>query len=52
MTNTDVVGQIMVIAGDFFTFMLPVIGVLAGITFVTSLLFSVLGFGRKSVGGI
>lgn len=42
----------MVMAGDFFTFMLPVIGVLAGIAFVTTLMFSVLGFGRKSIGGL
>lgn len=52
MTNTDVVGQIVTTASTFFTFMFPIIGVLAGITFVTSLMFSVLGFGRKSIGGI
>lgn len=52
MTNTDVVNQVVDIAANFFTYMLPVIGVLAGITFVTSLMFSVLGFGKKSIGGI
>jgi hypothetical protein len=48
MTNTQVVGEIIAMTQDFLTFMLPVIGVLAGITFVMTLFFNVtLGFGRR-----
>lgn len=52
MTNTQVVGQIVDLTGQFLTFMLPVIGVLAGITFIVTALLSVtLGLGRRSFRG-
>jgi hypothetical protein len=40
MTNTAVVGQIVSMTQDFLVYMMPIIGVLAGIMFVLSLFFS------------
>jgi len=51
MTNTEVVGQIVTMTTDLFAFMMPVIGVLAGIVFVTSFMLSVtLGLGKRTFG--
>lgn len=48
MANTDVVSLIISTAAQYFTYMLPIIAVLAGITFMVSFLLSVtLGMGRR-----
>lgn len=47
MTNTEVIGQILVMVQEWLAFMLPVIAFLAALHFLISLLLDVLGFGRS-----
>jgi len=52
MTNTEVVTAIIEIVQEFMTFMLPIIGVLAGLQFILSWLFEILfGMGRRTFRG-
>jgi len=52
MTNTEVVTEIITMAADFMTYMLPIIGVLAGLQFILSWLFEILfGAGRRTFRG-
>lgn len=52
MTSGEVVAEIIGMVQDFLTFMLPIIGVLAGLTFVLSFFFSVtMGLGRRTFRG-
>jgi hypothetical protein len=49
MANTDVINLIVQTTADYFTYMLPIIGVLAGISFMATFLFSVtMGLGRRT----
>ncbi len=49
MAPSDVVNSVVTMTSDFLTYMLPIIGVLAGIMFVTSFFFSlVMGIGRRT----
>jgi len=41
MANTDVVNLILTATSEMFVYMLPVIAIMAGITFITSFLFDV-----------
>jgi len=41
MANTEIVNLILQATTEMFTFMLPVIAIMAGITFITSFLFDV-----------
>lgn len=51
MANTEVIEVIVTSTSDMFTYMLPIIGVLAGITFMFTFLMSVtMGFGRRTFG--
>lgn len=48
MTNTEVVSQLVTIFGEFITFMLPIIGLMAGLSFiVTWLMYLTVGIGRR-----
>lgn len=48
MTNTEVVTQLVTIFGEFITFMLPIIGLMAGLAFVvTWLMYITVGIGRR-----
>jgi len=52
MANTDVINLIIQTAASYITYMLPVLGILAGLTFIFSMLYAVtLGFGRKAFKG-
>lgn len=52
MANTDVINLIISTVADYFTYMLPVIALMAGITFMVSFLMSVtLGMGRRTFKG-
>lgn len=52
MANTEVIDVIMSMVAEYFTYMMPIIGVLAGVTFVVTFLMSVtLGFGRRTFKG-
>jgi hypothetical protein len=52
MANTEVITTILDLVKDMLTYMLPVIGVLAGIKFMISWLMSVtLGMGRQTFKG-
>lgn len=52
MTNTDVINIILDMVREYFVYMIPVIGVLAGIVFVVSFFMSVVfGAGRRTFGG-
>lgn len=52
MANIDVINIIVAMAADYFHYMLPVIGVLAGVVFIASWLHSSLfGLGRRSFRG-
>ncbi|MEI7632532.1 MAG: hypothetical protein WCJ60_04410 [bacterium] len=49
MTNTAVVGEILVQVGAFMAFLLPVIGLLAGLQFIFSWLMEIIfGLGRRT----
>jgi len=49
MAPADVVNQVISTTADYLTYMLPIIGVLSGIMFVTSFFFSlVTGLGRRT----
>lgn len=39
MANTDVINLIISTTADYFTYMLPIIAVMGGITFIVSFLF-------------
>lgn len=52
MANTDVITIILDMTRDYFTYMLPIIGVLAGISFIVTFLFSItMGLGRRTFKG-
>ena len=52
MTNSEVVAEIVSMTQNLLEYMMPVIGVLAGLTFVLSFFFSVtLGMGRRTFRG-
>lgn len=52
MANTDVINTIIQLVAEYFTYMLPIVGVLAGITFMVSFFYSVtLGMGRRTFRG-
>lgn len=52
MTNTEVVTLIIELTQDFLIFMLPVIGVLSGISFILTFLFSItMGLGKRTFKG-
>jgi len=52
MASSDVVDLIIVTTADFMHYMLPIIGVMAGITFIVSFLLSAtLGWGRRTFKG-
>jgi hypothetical protein len=52
MASSEVVDQIISLTADFLTYMMPIIGVLAGITFITSWFMSVtIGMGRRTFKG-
>lgn len=41
MANTEIIDLIMATVSEMFVYMLPVIGIMAGIVFITSFLFDV-----------
>lgn len=48
MASSEVVDLIIAMVQDYFEYMLPIIGVLAGITFITSfLMYLTMGLGRR-----
>jgi len=48
MANEDVVNLVVAAAADMFQYMLPIIGVLAGITFMVSwLMYLTVGLGNR-----
>lgn len=52
MASADVIAQIITMTKDFLTYMLPVIGVMAGIIFVITWLMSItIGLGRRTFKG-
>jgi len=52
MANTDVINLIVSTTASYFTYMLPIIGVLAGISFIVSFFYAVtLGMGRRTFKG-
>jgi len=52
MAPSEVVTQIVTMFGEFMTYMLPIIGILAGISFVVSWFMSVtMGLGRRTFRG-
>jgi len=52
MTNGEVVAEIVGMVQDFLVYMMPIIGTLAGLTFVLSFFFSVtMGLGRRTFRG-
>jgi hypothetical protein len=52
MASSDVVNLIITTVASYFTYMLPVIAILAGITFMVSFLMSVtMGLGRRTFRG-
>jgi len=52
MANTDVVLLILETARDYFTYMMPIIGILGGIVFIFSAVFAVVfGMGRRTFRG-
>ena len=52
MANTDVINVIVDLTADYFTYMLPIIALLAGLSFIVSFLFSVtMGLGRRTFRG-
>lgn len=52
MTNTAVIGEIVTMVQDFMTYMLPIIAMIGGITFVLSFFMAaVFGMGRKTFKG-
>jgi len=52
MANSEVVNLILTTTSDFFTYMMPIIGILAGISFVVSFFFTVvMGMGRRTFRG-
>ncbi len=52
MANTDLVNLIVSTVSSYFTYMLPIIGILAGISFMVSFLMSVtMGLGRRTFRG-
>jgi len=49
MTNTEIVGEILLMTKDFLQFMLPIIGIMAGIIFIVTWLMSItVGSGRRT----
>lgn len=51
MANTDVINEIISVAGDAFTYLLPVVGIMAGIMFITTFLFAVtIGLAKRTFG--
>jgi len=49
MANTDVINLIVSTTASYFTYMLPIIGVLAGLSFLMTFFFSVtMGLGRRT----
>jgi hypothetical protein len=52
MANTDVINTIIGLVQQYFVYMLPIIALLAGITFMVSFLMSVtMGLGRRTFRG-
>lgn len=52
MSNTDVIGEIVVLAGDFLVYMLPVIAFMSALTFIMSFLYeATIGTARRSFRG-
>lgn len=52
MANTEVIGLIIDTAQDYFIYMLPIIGVMTGLIYITSFLFAVtLGAVRRTFRG-
>ena len=52
MANTDVINEIIDLVSTYFTYMLPIIGVLAGISFITTFLMAVtMGLGKRTFKG-
>lgn len=52
MANTEVITIILQLVSQYFVYMLPIIGVLSGITFMVSFLMSVtMGLGRRTFRG-
>ena len=52
MANTAVIDQILTIFRDFFAYVAPIIGVMAGLSFIFTFLVSItLGLGRRTFRG-
>ncbi len=52
MANTDVIEIILNMTREYLFYMLPIIAILSGITFIFSMLYSVtLGLGRRTFRG-
>jgi hypothetical protein len=52
MANTDVINLILLTVKDYFTYMLPIIGIMAGIVFIFSaLMYVTIGLGRHTFKG-
>lgn len=52
MANTAVIDKILELVTQYFTYMLPIIGVLAGLTFMFSFLYVItMGLGRRTFKG-
>lgn len=52
MANTDVINTIISMCQDYFSYMLPVIAVLAGIVFIVNfLLYVTIGLGKHTFKG-
>jgi hypothetical protein len=52
MANTAVIDKIIELVASYFTYMLPIIGVLAGLSFIFSFLFVItMGLGRRTFKG-
>jgi hypothetical protein len=49
MANTDVIAKIIELTSSYFTYMLPIIGLMAGITFMVTWFTSLtMGLGRRT----
>jgi len=52
MANTDIIDIILETTADYFIYMLPIIGILAGLNFLFSFLMSVtMGLGKRTFRG-
>ncbi len=52
MATSDVINLILVTVKDYFTYMLPIIGIMSGIIFIfTALMYVTVGLGRRTFKG-